>query len=59
MATARTLEVEVRLANSNTIEEFKKVIKAAESLLDLPWRDEPKQIIDGLQAIAEKVEFEW
>lgn len=58
MVAASIVEVKVRLANPETVEDFKKVIAAAESLLDLTWRDEPRQIIEGLQAIADKVEFE-
>lgn len=55
MAAMVELQVRIDFVNWRTVEKFADAIEAAESLMeDLPWRDEPKRIVDGLRTILDE-----
>ncbi len=53
------LAFRIKIVNPEVVETLIELREAAESLAeDLPWRDEPKQIVDAVERLIESIEVE-
>ncbi len=59
MASLGQIAFRIKIVNADDLERLIEMGEAAESLAeDLPWRDEPKQLVDAIERLIEGIDVE-